>query len=122
MRVRISYGTDVEEVPEEIGQLFTYVSEKARSAMRSVNDIEGLIDEEEVEPAMILIENLRQKLSLIDQRLADIHSIGNGYLQYKENEGAEDATEGRPSVDTTEERTVSEHAQQPRGNPHNPGT
>ena len=39
MRVRISYGADVEEVPEEIGQLFTYVSEKARLAMRNVNDL-----------------------------------------------------------------------------------
>lgn len=122
MRVRISYGADIDEIPEEIGQLFTYVSSKARSAMRQVEKLEELIDEEDLELASPIMEKLRVTLADTDSRLNDIENIVSGYLQYKENQGAENATEGRPSVDTAEMRTTGGDTKQPSGNENNPET
>jgi hypothetical protein len=120
VRVRISYGADIEEVPEEIGQLFTYVSSKARAALRQVEKIEELIDEEDLELASPIIEKLRLTLADTDSRLNDIESIVGGYLNYKENEGAENATEGRPSVDTTTNGPFDKRATHPTSDQDSP--
>ena len=118
MRVRISYGTDIEEVPQELEQLFLFVSEKSHNTLRQVRQIEEFLADEDVESALSLIEKLRLSLGKIDNRLIDISSIAAGFINYKENEGAENAGEGRPSVDTTGDSLVSAPPQQPTGNPH----
>ena len=118
MRVRISYGTDIEDVPQELEQLFMYVSEKTHSVLRQVRQIEEFLADEEIESAVSLMDKLRLGLADIDNRIADTNQIASGYINYKENEGAENAGEGRPSVDTTGNNPVSEPPQQPTGNPH----
>ena len=118
MRVRISYGTDIEEVPQELEQLFLFVSEKSHNTSKQVRQIEEFLADEDVESALSLIEKLRLSLGEIDNRLIDISSIAAGFVNYKENEGAENAGEGRPSVDTSGNNPVSEPSQQSTGNPH----
>lgn len=115
MRVRISYGTEIEDVPEELQQLFRFVSEKTDTMCRQVRQIDEFITEEEIESSNIMIDKLRKTLSLIDQRLADIQSIGSGYVNYKQSEGVDNATEGRPSVDTAGDNSVGEDTEQPTG-------
>ena len=122
MRVKISYGVEIEEIPEELEELFRYVSDKSRISMKQMQQVETFLADDEIESAMYLVEKLRRGLALMDNRLNDIHMIGSGYVNYKTNEGVEDVGEGSPSVDTTEERPPDRDAEQPRGNPHNVGT
>ena len=118
MRVRISYGTDIEKVPKELQKLFSFVSEEVYGTSKRTHRIEEFLHEEDIESALNLIEKLRLSLGEIDNRLLDISSIASGFVNYKENEGAENAGEGRPSVDTTGDSPVSAPPQQPTGNPH----
>tara|TARA_B100000035_G_scaffold301797_1_gene298740 strand:+ start:29 stop:397 length:369 start_codon:yes stop_codon:yes gene_type:complete len=118
VRVRISYGTDIKDVPQELEQLFLFVSKKSHNTSKHVRQIEEFLADEDVESALSLIEKLRLSLGEIDNRLNDISSIAAGFVNYKENEGAENAGEGRPSVDTAGDNPASEPPKQPTGNPH----
>ena len=119
MRVRISYGANIDDVPEELSQLFEYVLLKTNYTVRQTKQIEEFFRDEDVESAANLIDKLRISLAEIDNRLSDIQSISIGYVNYKENEGAEHATEGRPSVDTVEHSVVSSTPEQPGSDPDN---
>ena len=111
MRVRISYGADIKDVPQELEQLFLFVSEKSHGTSRQVRQIEEFLADEDIESALSLIEKLRLSLGEIDNRLNDISNISAGFLNYKENEGEENAGEGRPSVDSAGNNSVSEPPQ-----------
>ena len=122
MRVRISYGTDIENVPRELQKLFSSVSEEVRETSRKTHRIEEFLHEDDIESAINLIEKLRLSLAEIDNRLADVSNIASGYVNYKENEGVENVEQGRSSVDTTEERPSDRDTVKPTGNPHYAGT
>ena len=100
MRVKISYGADIEEVPEEVEQLFTYVTEKVKNIKVQTEHIEDALAEEEIDMALPLIDKMRRTLASLDQRLSDIEMISSGYLNYKQ--GDRDVPTGRPPVATTE--------------------
>tara|TARA_R100000734_G_C3210404_1_gene25778 strand:- start:131 stop:499 length:369 start_codon:yes stop_codon:yes gene_type:complete len=121
MRVRISYGIDVKEIPEELKKLFFSVSDEAHKTSRKLHRIEEFLEEEDIESALKLIDKLRLSLGAIDNRLADVSNIAAGYVNYKENEGVEDVEQRRPSVDTTEERPPDRNTEQSTGNSHNAG-
>lgn len=99
MRVKISYGAEIDEVPEEVDQLFTYVSEKVRGLKTQTEHVEDAFSQEELEIALPLIDKMRKTLASIDQRLSDIEMISAGYLNYKQ--GEQDVHAGRSSVDTS---------------------
>ena len=121
MRVRISYGIEIEEIPEELEQLFRHAAEKHRQTTRQVRHIEECLSDDDVESVADSIEKLRISLAEIDNRLIDIGNIATGYVNYKENQGVEDVEQGRPSVDTTEERSLDRDTEQPTGDPNNKG-
>lgn len=98
MRVKISYGAEIDEVPEEVEQLFTYVSEKARAFRTQTEHVEDALDSEDLELVLPLIDKMRRTIALMDHRLADIEMISAGYLNYKQ--GEQDVHAGRPSMDT----------------------
>ena len=108
MRVKISYGADIEEVPEEVEQLFTYVTEKVSSIKTQTELIEDALAEEEMDLALPLIDKMRRTLASLDQRLSDIEMISVGYLNYKQ--GEQDVPAGRPLVATTENSTTEDAA------------
>ncbi len=97
MRVKISYGADIEEVPEEVDQLYTYVSSKARSIVRQTEAIEDQLENEDLQGCLFLIDKMRKTLALMDQRLSDIEMISVGYLSHIK--GEEHVSDGRPAVD-----------------------
>jgi len=99
VRVKISYGADIEEVPEEIEQLFKYVFEKTHRLGRQAEHIDQALAEEEIDLALPLIDKMRRTLSILDSRLSDIEMISTGYLNYKEGES--DVSVRRPLVDPT---------------------
>ena len=119
MRVRISYGAHIDEVPEEIDQMFTYVSSKSRKVMRQIEQLESLLADEDIEATSAIVDRLRTSLNEIDLRLADIQHISAGYLNYKADEGVENVHEGRPSVVAAGDSLVDTAPQQPEGNPNN---
>jgi len=105
VRVKISYGADIEEVPEEVQQLYRYISEKVRALKIQTEHIEDAFDEGEMEVALPLIDKMRKTLASIDQRLSDIEMIGAGYLNY--TSGGDNVHEGRSTVDTIGSDTSS---------------
>ena len=122
MRVRISYGTDIENVPKELQKLFSSVSEETHNTSRKIHRIEEFLHEDDIESAINLMEKLRLNLAEIDNKVSDVMNIATGYVNYKQSEGVEDVEQGRPGVDTTEERPVDRDAKQSTGNPHLAGT
>ena len=122
MRVRISYGADIEEVPQELQKLFLFVSDKTQTVLRQMRQVEELLTDEDVESTINLMDKLRLNLAEIDNRIADVVNIASGYVNYKENEGVDHVEQGRPGVDTTEERPPDRDAKQSTGNPHHAGT
>ena len=119
MRVRISYGAHIEEVPEEIDQMFTYVSSKARKIMRQIEQLESLLADEDIEATAAIVDRLRISLSEVDLRLADVQQISQGYLDYKANEGVENVSEGRPSVATAGNSPSDTTPHKPKGDSDN---
>ncbi len=122
MRVRISYGADIEEVPQELQQLFFFVSDKTQKILRQMRQVEELLSDEDIESTINLMDKLRLNLAEVDNRIADVANIASGYVNYKENQGVEDVEQGRPSVDTAEERPSDRNTKQSTGNPHLAGT
>ena len=119
MRVRISYSAHIDEVPEEIDQMFTYVSSKARKVLRQIEQLESLLADEDIEATAAIVDRLRTSLGEVDLRLADIQHISQGYLDYKSNEGVENVNEGRPSVVTAGDSPVTATAGQPTSDSDN---
>lgn len=119
MRVRISYGAHIDEVPEEIDQMFTYVSSKSRKVMRQIEQLESLLADEDIEATSAIVDRLRISLSEIDLRLADVQNISQGYLDYKADEGVENVSEGRSSVATTGDSPVAVSPTQPTSDSNN---
>lgn len=111
MRVKISYGADIEEVPQEIEQLFRYISEKTHSLKNQAEHIDEALAEEEIDLALPLIDKMRRTLSTLDSRLSDIEMISAGYLNYKE--GDSDVSVRRPLVDPTGHTDVHRGTEQP---------
>ena len=101
--------------------LFLFVSDKTQIVSRRVKQIEEFLHDDDIESAINLMDNLRLTLSDIDGRVADVSNIATGYVNYKENEGAENAGERRSSVDPTGDYPVSEPSEQPTGNPNSEG-
>ena len=62
MRVKISYGAEIEEVPDEMEQLYTYVSEKVRALKTQTEHIEDAFAEEQIDLALPLIDKMRRTL------------------------------------------------------------
>lgn len=97
MRVKISYGADIDEVPEEVDQLYTYVSAKARAVLRQSEIIEDQLADEDLQGCLFLIEKMRKTIALMDQRLSDLEMISVGYLAHIK--GGEHVSNRRPAVD-----------------------
>ena len=99
MRVKISYGADITEVPEEVEQLYRYVSAKSRAVTRQTEIIEEHLHNDDLQGALFLIDKMRKTLAKMDQRLSDLEMISVGYLTHIK--GEEHVPDGRPIVDST---------------------
>ena len=122
MRVKISYGVEIEEVPNEIEELFDFVYSKKHNTDKQLDLVERLIEERDLSAAIVIIDKLRQTLAKMDNRLADISQIAAGYVAYREQEGVQNVSEGRPSVDTIEHGVGSPAPEQSGDNPDNEQT
>lgn len=105
MRVKISYGVDIDEVPDEIEQLFDFVYEKKLKLENQLELVEKLLEEREHESAVEVMDKLRQTLAEMDNRIIDVSAIAQGFIQYnkqlEEQEGERNVRERGPFVDST---------------------
>jgi len=113
LRVKISYGVDISEIPQEIVALLDYVYNKKCALDKQLDVVDDFAENEDIESLPPIIEKARRTLMDLDSRLADIESIARGYSNYI-NEGEEDVHEGRSTVDTVTSNSASTGAQQPR--------
>lgn len=109
MRVKISYGVDIDEVPNEIEQLFDFVYEKKLKLESQLELVEKLLEEREHESAVEVMDKLRQTLAEMDNRIIDVSAIAQGFVEYNNQlneQGEEDVRERGPFVDTTGINTI----------------
>lgn len=115
MRVKISYGINVEEVPEEISILLDYAYAKESALNKQLELVDELVDSEDLETAIGIINNTRRTLVDLDSRLADIEAIARGYVNHtnEEEQGERDVSSRGPFVDSTRNSDDGAQSQQP---------
>ena len=103
-RVKISYGVELDHIPEEVQNLFVSVHSSSETLVIQSEMVQDLLDTEELEAAEGLMTKMRKTMGDMDARIADLSSVLVGYNNYMEQSGAEnesnDSPEGGPVMDT----------------------
>ena len=106
MRVKISYGMDIEKVPKETERLIEEAISELSTSIKVLEAAkETLCDAKNIFfPHISLIDTVRQNLSSADLILVDSQAILTGLDNYYN--GEEDVSEGRPIVDPSGNTTT----------------
>ena len=106
-RVSISYGVELDQIPEEVQKLFDSVTEWQDTLSKQADTIEDLLETEELESCVSIMNKMRLTLAKMDSRIDDLSSILVGYNTYINQNGAEnEPSERRPAVGTTSSDVV----------------
>ena len=85
MRVRISYGIDLEKAPHKVNALLSEAISDIRSKVDNMERLKFLLESDEhISLAPGIIDEARKGLSDIDQVLADASAIAEGYVAVKD--------------------------------------
>ena len=99
MRVRISYGVEIEEIPDKAQSLGIAAKDSLCSAIellsRAVDSIEDC--ENNFSVVINVMEKVRLELNKADLEIADVQAILNGLNDYYN--GEQNVSEGRSTVD-----------------------
>ena len=99
MRVKISYGVDINDVPDTVRGLVHDSLDRLITASdmlkRILNDLDDC--EENISHALKELDRARKKLSETDLSLEDVHSIMIGLESYYN--GEQDVPKRRPTMD-----------------------
>jgi BMFP domain-containing protein YqiC len=110
VRVKISYGVELDQIPEEVQKLFDSVMQWQDTLSRQSDTIDDLLATEEFDACVSVMEKMRMTLGKMDSRLSDLSSILEGYDNYIKQTGVENelsTSERRPVVDTASSHAVS---------------
>ena len=106
MRVRISYGVDIKDVPNQITNLLHDSIDRMQQICmlleRAVDDMGDC--EENSEHLVNLLDKVRKSLGATDLDLADIQSIMMGLANYYN--GEQNVSDGRPIMDSSGDTTA----------------
>ncbi len=107
MRVRISYGVDVDRVPEKTQDLLYNSTEQLRETVRMLERIIEDLDQCEENSSNILkiIDKSRKNLSEADLTISDAQSILTALNSYYK--GEHNVSEGRPTMDPSGDTITS---------------
>ena len=90
MIVKISYSTDLEEVPVEVSKILgstkTLFAALDKSLAVACQELADETNKEDVRTSMVKIEQSIKTLEKLDAKLKDCYSILNGYTQMKDKE------------------------------------
>jgi BMFP domain-containing protein YqiC len=107
VRVKISYGVELDQIPEEVQKLFDNVGEWKHTLSKQADTVHDLLTTEELESCVSVMNKMRETLAKMDARIEDLSSILEGYNIYMKQNGAEDdPSERRPVVDTASSDVV----------------
>jgi hypothetical protein len=107
MRVRISYGVELEEIPEKAENIGYKSIQEMEEAITTLKKAVGFINESTDDHSQILkmLEKVRLKLTKTDLIITDLQAILQGLQNYYN--GEQNVSERRstmdPSGDTTQE-------------------
>lgn len=99
MRVRISYGIEVEEIPEQAENLGSDALFKLRSSLETLSKAVNNIEECEKDYTLVIqmLEKVRLELTKSDLIITDLQAILEGLSNYYI--GVQDVSDRRPIVD-----------------------
>jgi hypothetical protein len=107
VRVKISYGVEISEVPTELEQLFDYVYDRKSKLDSQLELVEKLLEEKQLESAVETMDKIRLTLAEMDNRISDVSLIAQGYVDFKKQEhGVNNVSEGRLDLDTVRDGIV----------------
>ena len=107
MRVKISYGVELDQIPEEVQNLFDGVNEWVHTLSKQADTIEDLLATEELGACVSVMNKMRETLGNMDARIEDLSLILRGYEAYMKQNGAQnEPPERRPAMDTTSSDVV----------------
>ena len=82
MKVTISYGCDLEDIPKTMGDLINLVVDgSVPSLLRELKQSRDCLYHGNNNDALLAIDSARQKLAKMDQQLMDYGSIVAGYVK-----------------------------------------
>tara|TARA_R110002110_G_scaffold42272_1_gene132869 strand:- start:115 stop:459 length:345 start_codon:yes stop_codon:yes gene_type:complete len=99
MRVRISYGMEIEDIPEQAEVIGLGALYELREATTSLNKAIENIEESADNYILVLsmLEKIRLKLNKTDLIITDLTAILGGLQNY--HNGEQNVSEGRPIMD-----------------------
>ena len=88
MRVKLCYTAEIEEVLPEASYMLKNLGEIFNNLMPAYNDLLSELDEEDFNGNTFFksLDDVRQSLGRIDQRLLEVAEIVNGHEQYTATE------------------------------------
>ena len=89
-RVKISYGVELDQIPEEVQNLFDSVGEWMHTLSKQADTIHDLLSAEELGACVSVMNKMRATLAKMDARIEDLSMITEGYNIYIKQNGAED--------------------------------
>lgn len=91
MKVRISYGVELEEVPSKITDLVNQASAELESLAADLRSAAGMlpVDNSIMQGGAVqMIDHVRMKIGDVDATLNDAHSIMSGYINAMEDQAS----------------------------------
>ena len=106
MRVRISYGIEIEDIPEKAETIGHDALYELREAVVSLSKALENIEESDNNYTLILsmLEKVRLKLNKTDLIITDLAAILEGLQNY--HNGEQNVSEGRPIMDPSGDFTA----------------
>ena len=78
-RVKISYGVELDHIPEEVQNLFVSVYNSSETLVIQAEMVQDLLDSEELQAAEGLMTKMRKTMGDMDARIAELSSVLVGY-------------------------------------------
>ncbi len=106
MRVRISYGMEIEDIPNKAADLGYDALSELQDAAQQLNKAISNIEEADGDYSMVLsmIEKVRLKLTKSDLIITDLQAILEGLNNY--HNGEQNVSERRPTMDPRGDTTT----------------
>lgn len=96
MIVKITYSSDLEEVPKEVYKILQDVEKETLSLSKNMGSKELKPDTADVKTAISKLEHAMSSLEKLEAKIKDCHAILVGFLGVKEKESQK--TESRENV------------------------
>ena len=100
MRVKITYGVDIENVPEIVKTLGSEVADELKKALGSLNAVVDNVEECSTDFTLVMeiLNRVRLRLNTADLAIRDMEAVVTGLNDFYK-EGDEDVPDRRPPVD-----------------------